>query len=83
MQRIAVNIETMADPERVAAMVQNEVSKLNIDKAVVACLGLTYKADVDDMRAVGEPRHRRAIQDAVGGDRRRQHAAPRRNAAAR
>lgn len=37
-------------PERVAAMVQNEVSKLNIDKAVVACLGLTYKADVDDMR---------------------------------
>lgn len=37
-------------PERVAAKVQAAVSKLSIDKPAVACLGLTYKADVDDMR---------------------------------
>jgi UDP-N-acetyl-D-mannosaminuronic acid dehydrogenase len=37
-------------PEHIAAMVQAELTKLNIDKATVACLGLTYKADVDDMR---------------------------------
>ncbi len=37
-------------PERIAAMVQAEITKLNLDKATVACLGLTYKADVDDMR---------------------------------
>ena len=37
-------------PERIAAKVQAALSKLSIDKPAVACLGLTYKADVDDMR---------------------------------
>lgn len=37
-------------PEQIAAKVQAALSKLSIDKPSVACLGLTYKADVDDMR---------------------------------
>lgn len=37
-------------PERIAAQVGAEVAKCNVDKPIVACLGLTYKADVGDLR---------------------------------
>ncbi len=37
-------------PERVAATLATRLSALGIDKPVVACLGLTYKANVSDMR---------------------------------
>ena len=37
-------------PKRVVAQVEAEIDKLGIDKPVIAALGLTYKADVGDMR---------------------------------
>lgn len=37
-------------PERIASQVAAEMTKYEIDKPVVACLGLTYKADVCDLR---------------------------------
>lgn len=37
-------------PDRIAAAVKARLAVLNIDRPVVACLGLTYKANVADMR---------------------------------
>lgn len=37
-------------PERIASQIAAEMTRCNIDKPVVACLGLTYKADVCDLR---------------------------------
>ena len=37
-------------PERIAAAISARLTALNIDKPTVACLGLTYKANVADMR---------------------------------
>lgn len=37
-------------PERIAATLATRLAALGIDKPTVACLGLTYKANVSDMR---------------------------------
>lgn len=37
-------------PERIAGIVASEVSKTKVERPVVVCLGLTYKADVCDLR---------------------------------
>ena len=37
-------------PKRVVAQIEAEMQKLNVERPVIAALGLTYKADVGDMR---------------------------------
>jgi len=37
-------------PDRIAAWVEAEIAECGVENPVVACLGLTYKADVDDLR---------------------------------
>lgn len=37
-------------PERIAGIVASEVAKCEVERPVIVCLGLTYKADVCDLR---------------------------------